>query len=276
MTTTTIPYEILIRKNRDGSIAGGMIRNLIETENGQVYEGPQVNFTDTMDPAYAQFKEDFSAETVAENELLKSEKTTLLSEKATLTQEKSALESQVASLTAQLELKTEQVETLTSEKADLTSSVSTLTQEKSALTSQVSSLTSQLESRASQVESLTTDKVTLTESLSTANARITFLLNEVPFNPREISVTSFKARLFKVLETEDVIKLYANETDPILEDIAKTITEWKEEDPIRLDSQELLQPLGYLVSIELLTPEEIVFLRKDCTRQEAYFPPENS
>jgi hypothetical protein len=89
------------------------------------------------------------------------------------------------------------------------------------------------------------EKATLTESLSAANARITFLLSEVPFDPREINVVSFKARLFQVLETEDVIRIYATDADPILKQIASTIANWDAAYPIKLDSQELQQPLGY-------------------------------
>jgi hypothetical protein len=278
-------YELLVRFGKDESVAGAHIKEMHLDENGNdLRETPPVPLEDTTNPAFTAFADKFSAKTVSENEVLKSEKATLLSEKATL-------ESQVASLTAQ-------VETLTSKKAELTTTVSTLTQEKTGLQSQVISLTSQVDAKTEQIETLTTEKselvashaeekselilnhlaekATLTESLSAANARIAHLLSEVPFDPREINVDSFKARLFQVLETEDVIRMYAADADPILKQIASTIANWDAAYPIKLDSQELQQPLSYLVSINLLTPEEVVFLRKDCTRQEAYFTPENS
>jgi hypothetical protein len=236
-------YELLVRFGKDESVAGAHIKEMHLDENGNdLRETPPVPLEDTTNPAFTIFADKFSAKTVSENEVLKSEKTTLLSEKATL-------ESQVASLTAQ-------VETLTTEKSEL--------------------VASHAEEKSELILNHLAEKATLTESLSAANARITFLLSEVPFDPREINVVSFKARLFQVLETEDVIRIYATDADPILKQIASTIANWDAAYPIKLDSQELQQPLGYLVSINLLTPEEVVFLRKDCTRQEAYFTPENS
>jgi cell division septum initiation protein DivIVA len=303
-------YELLVRFGQGEVIAGAHVKEMHLDENGNdLRETPPVPLADTTNPAFTAFADKFSAKTVSENEVLKSEKTTLLSEKATLesqvvsltaqvetltsekvdlniekheltttvstlTQEKAGLVSHVASLTTQVESKTEQIETLTSEKAELSSSVSTLIQEKSSLTSQVSSLTAQLASKTAQAESLTTDKATLTASLSAANARIANLLQEIPFNPREINVDSFKARLFGVLETEDVVRMYAAESDLVLKQIAATIANWDAAYPIRLDSEELQTPLGYLVHIDLLTPEEVVSLRRDATRAEAYFAPE--
>jgi hypothetical protein len=285
-------YELLVRFGQGESVAGAHIKEMHLDENGNdLRETPPVPLADTTNPAFTAFADKFSAKTVSENEVLKSEKTTLLSEKATL-------ESQVVSLTAQVETLTSEKVDLNIEKHELTTTVSTLTQEKTGLELQVTSLTSQVDAKTEQIETLITEKselvashaeekselilnhlaekTTLTESLSAANARITFLLSEVPFDPREINVVSFKARLFQVLETEDVIRMYAADADPILKQIASTIANWDAAFPIRLDSQEIQQPLGYLVSINLLTPEEVVFLRKDCTRQEAYFTPENS
>lgn len=312
-------YELLVRFGQGEVVAGAHIKEMnLDEQGNDIRETAPIPLADTDNPVFEAFATKFSAKTVAENEVFKSEKTTLLSEKATLTQEKATLESQVASLqsqvetltseksalttekseltatvaeltqeksglqsqvssaTAQVEAKTEQIETLTTEKADLSSSVSTLMQEKSSLTSQVRSLTSQLAAKTSQAESLKADNVELMESLSAANARITFLLSEVPFNPREISVSAFNVRLKQVLDPGDLIALFAADADPILKQIATTITEWKKEDTIRLDSKELTEPLAYLMSIKLLTLEEVVFLRKDCTRAEAYFTPENS
>jgi hypothetical protein len=112
-----------------------------------------------------------------------------------------------------------------------------------------------------------------TATIATLEARLQRLLTELPFNPREINVGAFKARLFSVLETEDVVRLYAAQPDSTLEQIAATITNWDQAFPIRLDSQELLQPLGYLVAINLLTTDEVAFLRKDCTLSEAFVAP---
>lgn len=283
-------YELLVRFGKDESVAGAHIKEMHLDENGNdLRETPPVPLADTTNPAFTIFADKFSAKTVAENEVLKSENTTLLSEKKTLTQEKATLESQVASLQSQVETLTSEKSDLISEKSELTATVATLTQEKTGLQSQVTSLTSQVETLTTEKSDLIAshaeekselilnhlaEKASLTESLSAANARITFLLSEVPFDPREINVASFKARLFQVLETEDVIRMYAADADPILKQIASTIANWDAAYPIKLDSQELQQPLAYLVSIDLLTPNEVTFLRQDCVRSEAYFAPE--
>ena len=177
-------------------------------------------------------------------------------------------------MASQLAAKTEQAEGLAEDKANLQTEKSDLLSEKADLVSQVSMLTSEKSSLTSQVSSLTGEKATLTASLAAANARIVHLTNELPFDPREISVAAFNARLYRVLDPKDLIALFAADADPILKQIATTITEWDKKDPIRLDSKELTEPLTYLMSIKLLTLEEVVFLRKDCTRAEAYFATE--
>jgi hypothetical protein len=110
-------------------------------------------------------------------------------------------------------------------------------------------------------------------TIAALEARLERLLTALPFNPREISVAAFKARLFSVLETEDVVRLYAAQPDSTLEQIAATITTWDHAYSIRLDSVELLNPLGYLVAISLLTSDEVAFLRRDCTLPEAFVAP---
>lgn len=249
------------------------------------------------------------AESLAEDKAtLQAEKTDFLAQVSTLTSEKSALTSQLAAKTEQAEglaedkanLQSEKADLL-SEKADLASQVSMLTSEKTALESQVIRLEEQKAILAAEKAQLVADhrdeksqltdfynaqkteliathnaeKATLNTALAAANARIVHLTNELPFNPREISLSGFMARLKQVLDPTEMIVLFAADTpDLILKEIATTITGWESKYPVRLDSQELQQPLGYLVSIEMLTPEEVVFLRKDCTRAEAYFVPE--
>ena len=234
-------YELLVRFGQGEVVAGAHIKEMnLDEQGNDIRETAPIPLADTDNPAFEAFATKFSAKTVSENEVLKSEKATLESEKSALTQ-------QVASLT-------EQKETLVTEKSEL--------------------VASHAEEKAALIASHNTEKATLTTALATANARIVHLTNELPFNPREISVHSFKARLFKVLETEDVVAMYAADSDPILKQIASTIANWDSQYPILLDSQELQQPLAYLVTIDLLTPNEVTFLRQDCVRSEAYFAPE--
>lgn len=303
-------YELLVRFGQGEVVAGAHIKEMnLDEQGNDIRETAPIPLADTDNPAFEAFATKFSAKTVAENEVLKSEKATLESEKASLTSqlasktteadslaedkaaltaEKTDLLSQVSTLTSeksaltsQLAAKTEQAETLAEDKANLQSEKADLLSEKADLASQVSMLASEKTALESRVESLTEqrdnlteEKATLNTALNAANARIANLLQEIPFNPREISVHSFKARLFRVLETEDVVRMYAAESDLVLKQIASTIANWDAAYPIRLDSEELQTPLGYLVHIDLLTPDEVVSLRRDATRAEAYFAPE--
>ena len=241
-------YELLVRFGQGEVVAGAHIKEMdLDEQGNDIRETAPIPLADTDNPVFEAFVTKFSAKTVAENEVLKSEK-------ATLESEKSALTSQVASLTQQVTNLTEQKETLVTEKSEL--------------------VASHAEEKSELILNHLAEKAELNAALAAANARIVHLTNELPFNPREISVHSFKARLFQVLETEDVVRMYAVDSDPILKQIASTIANWDSQYPILLDSQELQQPLAYLVTIDLLTPNEVTFLRQDCVRSEAYFAPE--
>ena len=63
------PYEVLLRLNADGSIAGASIRYLLEVE-GKVFEGDPEPLAGTTDPAFTAFAEQFSAAAIAERDAL--------------------------------------------------------------------------------------------------------------------------------------------------------------------------------------------------------------
>lgn len=111
---------------------------------------------------------------------------------------------------------------------------------------------------------------TLTAQNQALTARIAILETELPFNTRLISADGFRNRLFKVLKPADLVRLYAADADPTLEQIARTFSEWPSNVGIRLDHENLLNPLAYLKSIDLLSDKDIESLRTDCTREEAF------
>lgn len=251
MATTRQPRQFLAVWNDAGTeVKGATFEESVYVE-GAFWKN---ELTSVAPENFGEFGTMFSNQLQIQHDVLVVEKATLLVEKATL-------ESEKASLTSQLASKTTEAEGLAEDKAALTA-------EKSEL------VASHAEEKSELILNHMAEKATLNAALAAANARIVHLTNELPFNPREISVHSFKARLFKVLETEDVVRMYAVDSDPILKQIASTIANWDSQYPIQLDSQELQQPLAYLVSIDLLTPNEVTFLRQDCVRSEAYFPPE--
>jgi len=64
---TKTPYEVLLRLNSDGSIAGASIRYLLEVE-GRVIEGDPEPLAGTSDPAFLSFKSEFSAGVIAQRD----------------------------------------------------------------------------------------------------------------------------------------------------------------------------------------------------------------
>jgi len=211
-------YELLVRFGKDESVAGAHIKEMHLDENGNdLRETAPIPLADTDNPAFEAFATKFSGKTVAENEVLKSEKAALLSEKATL-------ESENASLNSQLASKTE------------------------------------------QVDALTTDKTELTRQLAAANARITALLQEIPFDPRIIDATAFYDRLTK----DEVLTLFTS-TDATTKQIGETILAYKTNDwPVVFGSTEFQQMLGYLLQSGTLTEIRMAELTRDATRAEAY------
>ncbi len=61
------PYELLVRFNRDGSVSGASVKT-IETVGGRDYESDPIPLSDTDEPAFAEFAEQFAAAVVAERD----------------------------------------------------------------------------------------------------------------------------------------------------------------------------------------------------------------
>jgi len=141
-----------------------------------------------------------------------------------------------------------------------------LKSEKATLESDKASLNSQLASKTEQVDALTTDKTELTRQLAAANARITALLQEIPFDPRIIDATAFYDRLTK----DEVLTLFTS-TDATTKQIGETILAYKTNDwPVVFGSTEFQQMLGYLLQSGTLTEIRMAELTRDATRAEAY------
>jgi hypothetical protein len=95
---TTRPYELLARFAPDGTVAGVSVRT-ITTVNGRDYESDPQPLSDTSDPEFVAFAEQFSADVVAERDLLKAELEAL----ANLQAERDQLAAQVSDLQAEIE-----------------------------------------------------------------------------------------------------------------------------------------------------------------------------
>jgi len=151
--------------------------------------------------------------------------------------------------------------------------ISTLTQDKSTLENQVATLTSERDAALTQATTLNADKEALTEAnatltaqLAAANARITALLTEVPYDPRVIEASAFIARI----SSSEIMQLAAS-SDQNIQAIWMKLLQYKENDwRIELDSQPMLQAVGYLQFAGLVSGERAAALLRDGTRAESY------
>ena len=145
------------------------------------------------------------------------------------------------------------------ERDDLAGQVESLTQSKQAAEASVEQLTA-------QVATLTNENATLTQQLAAANARITALLTEVPYDPRVIEASAFIARI----SSSEIMQLAAS-SDQNIQAIWMMLWQYKENDwRIELDSQPMLQAVGYLQLAGLVTAERAAALLRDGTRAESY------
>lgn len=117
-----------------------------------------------------------------------------------------------------------------------------------------------------KVAELTSEKATLITQLATANARITALLTEVPYDPRVIEASAFINRT----TPEEMLSLFGSQ-DPNVQQIAAMLLAYKANDwRIELDSTEMQQAVGYLQLTGLVSTERAAALLRDGTRAEAY------
>lgn len=93
------PYELLVRFNRDGSVAGALTRS-IETVGGRDFELSPVPLAES-DEAFARFAEQFAAAAVAERDSLKIELSETNKQLIERTAQRDQFEQQLATLTAE-------------------------------------------------------------------------------------------------------------------------------------------------------------------------------
>jgi len=145
------------------------------------------------------------------------------------------------------------------ERDELAEQVESLTEAKQAAEASVEQLTA-------QVGTLTSEKATLTQQLAAANARITALLTEVPYDPRVIEASAFINRT----TPEEMLQLFGSQ-DPNVQAIAQMLLAYKANDwRIELDSVEMQQAVGYLQLVGLVSGERAEALLRDGTRAESY------
>jgi hypothetical protein len=145
------------------------------------------------------------------------------------------------------------------ERDELAEEVESLTESKQAADASVEQLTA-------QVATLANEKATLTQQVAAANARITALLTEVPYDPRVIEASAFINRT----TPEEMLQLFGSQ-DPNVQAIARMLLAYKANDwRIELDSVDMQQAVGYLQLVGLVCAERAAALLRDGTRAESY------
>ena len=273
------PYEVLIRYDKDGSIAGGHIKNLITTDTGKVYEGEQINFADFTDPAYEKVAKDFSADAVAELEALKIVKATLEKDLEAKTTEYDSTKAQYDTLVLEkaklIADNKETTDKLVEDHAKATTDRATQVAEDRAKL--VKDHTKALQDAADKYTALIENnktvldakQVELTEARTLASAlqaRFDKLVTDLPFDPRSINAKAFYNRINK----DEFAKLSASD-DETLRTIAKTILAYVENSwPIVFESPEMVGMLTYLQGVGFLTEDRIKQLTQDASQSEAF------
>jgi hypothetical protein len=74
--STTRPYEVLARFNRDGTVSGVSVRTII-TVDGRDFESDPTPLAETTDPAFTAFAAQFAAAAVTQRDALAAECATL-------------------------------------------------------------------------------------------------------------------------------------------------------------------------------------------------------
>jgi hypothetical protein len=263
MTTTRQPRQFIAVWNDAGTEVKGATFEESLFVDGDFWKN---ELTSVAPAGFGDFGTLFSNQLQVQHDALVAEVATLEAQVATLTAQVDVLEASNASLTAQ---KAEVDELLATKNQELTTANANLSAKTSEAESLLADKSIALAANAvltSEKATLTSEKATLTASLAAANARITTLLEEVPFDPRIIDATAFYNRL-----TKDELLVFVASVDPQVVAIGKVIADYKANDwPVIFESQDFQNMVGYLRQAGVLSEARLTELTKDATRNEAY------
>ena len=256
MTTTRKPRQFLAVWNDDGiSVKGATFEESLFVDD----EFWKNELTSVAPANFGDFGTLFSNQLQVQHDALVAQVAETQSQVATLTESVASLEQANASLVTQEAEAVELLATRNQELAAKAEELATRLTELSAKNQQVTILTS-------EKASLIAERATLTSDLAAANARITTLLEEIPFDPRIIDATAFYNRL-----TKDELLVFVSSEDAQVRLIGQTIAAYKANDwPVVFASPEFQQMVGYLQQSGVLTSARLAELTKDATRAEAY------
>lgn len=234
------PYELLVRFNRDGSVAGAHTRS-IETVGDRDFELDPVPLAES-DDAFARFAEQFAAAAVAERDSLKTELAETNQQLSERTSQRDQCEQQLATERDQFEKQTAECDSLKTEFA------------------------TQRDQFEQQLATLTAERDSIRTEIAALESRVVTLRANQRFNPRVITSDAFFERI-----TKRELSLMAASADPNVIAIGSLLNQYDDQDwRVELDSDELIQPLSYLIAVGMLTEARAIDLRRDGIESEAY------
>ena len=137
---------------------------------------------------------------------------------------------------------------------------------------QIASLTSQLASARSELVAASgaADRLSAVKKENRAmHERMAKLIEQLAFDPRQLTVESFLNRL-----TQSELLMLFSASDPGVQQIAGILKEWArtKQLPVHLDSDNMRQSIGYLVSLDKLTPDRVQAITADASLAESVPP----
>lgn len=159
------------------------------------------------------------------------------------------------------------------ERDRLKTEVATISASVDGLQSQVTALTTARDQLTTERDQIMAEKSALQTQITEANVKIadleamaiTLRANQ-RFNPRVITSDAFFERI-----TKRELSLMAASSDPNVIAIGSLLNQYDDHDwRVELDSEDLIQPLNYLIAVGMLSEERAFELRRDGVESEAY------
>ena len=226
--------QYTLRVNLDGTFRNGQVECVEVLTSGREVPAPTI---DIEQASLAGLLEAFNADMLRENQALK----------AAAAQVAIDRQSQFDAIAAQVAANN------TAHEAQVRS-----------LTSQLASAQSELATNAGAAERV----MALQEQAKALEDRMARLLDQLKFNPRELTVPAFLNRLTQT----ELLMLFSDE-DKNIQAIAGMLKQWAANEwPVHLDSDHMKGAIGYLVSVDKLSQDRVAAISADASRAESVPP----
>jgi hypothetical protein len=120
------------------------------------------------------------------------------------------------------------------------------------------------------VNQLTDQVASLTGQLNAANARIATLKALAPFDVRKITKTAFRARLFAYIDKTKLFDLISENDTAEIRRVTQVVKNQPDNLAVDLDGQPIQNLLNDFVTLQLLSAQQVIDIKRDATAQEAF------